>query len=128
MKRIVIVDDDASNVGLLQMLLELEGYETLACRTIAETETATPPQVDAFVIDCRLAKGSNGIELLQDIRAGKTAVPHHTTVIMVSGDARFADLSLDAGADRFLLKPYSPNELIITLKTLLTEKDQSGQI
>lgn len=127
MRTVIIVDDDATNVGLLQMLLELEGYTALACRTIEEAKTAVTPDVDAFVIDCRLAKGISGLTLLEEIRAGETAVSPHTTTLMVSGDARLQEKSLEAGADTFLLKPYSPNELTKTLNALLAKKEQSGQ-
>lgn len=119
MKTIVIVDDDSANMGLLQMLLEMEGHKALACRTIEEAKTAAEPGTHAFVIDCRLAKGASGIELLEDIRAGETAVPPPTAIIMVSGDARLEHPSLNAGANAFLLKPYSPSELIQTLHSLL---------
>jgi DNA-binding response OmpR family regulator len=127
MKTIVIVDDDSANMGLLQLLLEMEGHKALACRTIEEAKTAAEPDTNAFVVDCRLAKGVSGINLLEDIRAGETAVPPPTTVIMVSGDARLQEKSLEAGADAFLLKPYSPNELTKTLNALLAKKEQSGQ-
>lgn len=127
MRTVIIVDDDATNVGLLQMLLELEGYTVLACRTIEEAKTAVTPDVDAFVIDCRLAKGISGLTLLEEIRAGETAVSPHITTLMVSGDARLQEKSLEAGADTFLLKPYSPNELTKTLNALLAKKEQSGQ-
>lgn len=127
MKTIVLVDDDPSNIGLLQMLLELDGYEALACKNIAEAKIAAAREPDAFVIDCRLAKGASGITLLEEIRAGETAVSTATIILMVSGDARLEEQSLNAGADAFLLKPYSPNELSKTLNALLAQKEQSGQ-
>ncbi|MCZ7673678.1 MAG: hypothetical protein M5U34_44495 [Chloroflexi bacterium] len=46
--------------------------------------------------------------LLREIRAGETAVPPHTVVIMASGDHRLKAESLASGANRFMLKPLLP--------------------
>jgi CheY-like chemotaxis protein len=120
MNTIAIVDDDPANVGLLKMLFELDGYTTVGCSTIAEAKMISQ-NVNAFVVDCHLAKGASGISLLEQIRMGETAVSPTTAVIMVSGDARLEQPSLAAGANAFLHKPYSPAELMQTINTLLKQ-------
>ncbi len=126
MSAIVIVDDDATNIGLLKMLLELDGYVVMACKTIDEAKTAAAEGVDAFVIDCHLDKGSSGLTLLQDIRSGQTPADLNSITIMVSGDHRLEKEAMAAGANYFFLKPYSPSELTNRLQTLLSEKEHSG--
>lgn len=126
MKAIVIVDDDSTNISLLKMLLELDGYAVLACKNIEEAKTAAAQSIDAFVIDCHLAQGASGLSLLEDIRSGQTTAEANTTTIMVSGDHRLEADAMSAGADFFFLKPYSPNELTLKLQNLLSEKEHSG--
>lgn len=127
MKTIIVVDDDLTNTSLLQMLLEIEGYKVITCKNIAEALSAIEEEgADGFVVDCHLAGGISGLSLLRDIRAGETAVSANTVVIMASGDHRLEDESIDSGADRFLLKPYSPNELSSELSKLLAEREHSG--
>jgi DNA-binding response OmpR family regulator len=126
MKTIIIVDDDIINTTLLQMLLEIEGYQTVPCKNIEEGKAAAYNKADAFVIDCHLAGGASGLSLLRDIRMGKTAVSSNTVAIMASGDHRLEVESLESGADRFLLKPYSPNELSQELSKLLAKREHSG--
>ncbi len=122
MNTLIIVDDDATNVGLLKMLFELDGYTVLACKTIEEATTAAVSGADAFIIDCYLAQGMSGLNLLTDIRAGQTAVDSNVITIMVSGDHRLEKEALASGANAFFLKPYSPNELSKKLQILLSKK------
>ena len=126
MKTIIVVDDDLTNTSLLQMLLEIEGYQVNTCKNISEALVAANTGADGFVVDCHLAGGISGLSLLRDIRAGKTAVTPNTVVIMASGDHRIEKESLESGADRFLLKPYSPTELSSELSKLLAEREHSG--
>lgn len=126
MKTIIVVDDDLTNTSLLKMLLEIEGYHVVTCKNIGEAIIATSDGADGFVIDCHLAGGASGLSLLRDIRAGKTAVSANTVVIMASGDHRRQTESLESGADQFLLKPYSPNQLSSELSNLIAEREHSG--
>jgi two-component system chemotaxis response regulator CheY len=111
MSRIIVVDDDMSTGRLLKMLLEMEGYEVVTCATTAAAVSAADGGAEALIIDCYLANDENGLELLQDIRDGKTSLPSHVPVFMVSGDQRLKQRAETSGATAFLLKPYSPGDL-----------------
>jgi DNA-binding response OmpR family regulator len=126
MKTIIVVDDDLTSTRLLQMFLEIEGYKIITCHTIAEAKSAASDGADGFVVDCHLNKNVSGLNLLRAVRAGETAVPPNTVVIMASGDHRLEAESLESGADRFLLKPYSPTALSSELSKLLREREHSG--
>ncbi|PID84914.1 MAG: hypothetical protein CSA11_01070 [Chloroflexi bacterium] len=126
MKTVILVDDDMTNTSLMQMLLEFEGYRVIACRNVQEAKIAAADGADAFVIDCHLAGGISGLSLLRDIRAGETAVSPNTVVIMASGDSRLEVESLESEADRFLLKPFPPNDLSGELEKFIAEREHSG--
>ena len=120
MTQIVLVDDDITNIELIKMLLELDGFSVSACTDIEQaTATAQTTPVDAFIIDHNLSRTENGLDLLQSIRAGQTGVHKSTPVIMTSGVDRRSDEALAAGANTFLLKPYPPTTLTETLQMLL---------
>ena len=123
---IIVVDDDTTNTSLLQMFLEIEGYKVITCKNIEEAKTAAYDGADGFVIDCHLAGGISGLSLLRDIRSGVTAVSSNTVIIMASGDHRLEVESLESGADRFMLKPYSPTDLSGELANLLAKREHSG--
>ncbi|MBE2220571.1 MAG: response regulator transcription factor [Anaerolineae bacterium] len=126
MTTIIVVDDDLTNTSLLQMFLEIEGFQVMTCKNIEEAKTAVHDGADGFIVDCHLAGGVSGLSLLRDIRSGETAVATDTPVIMASGDHRLETESLESGANRFMLKPYSPTDLAGELSKLLAKREHSG--
>lgn len=120
MSKVIVVDDDFTNVGLIKMLLELDGFTVSACTDIEQAYQAATG-ADAFVIDINLSRGTNGLDLLRAIRAGQTAAQPNTVVIMSSGDYRRDTEALEAGANQFLLKPYPPQSLTEALSQFLSK-------
>lgn len=112
----MIVDDDRSMVKLLQTLLSLDGF------TVAHEARATfildairKEQPDVVLMDKNLAD-ADGLEILIQIRAD--AELKDVPVIIASGE----DVGYrckKAGANEFILKPYSPDYLSDTLKKVL---------
>jgi CheY-like chemotaxis protein len=121
-KHVLIVDDDYGSAHLIKMLLEMEGFVTTICMNNDEAVLRCQNGVDAFVIDLYLAKGQSGLDLLQAIRMGETRAAIQTPVVIVSGDVRREEEAMRAGADRFLLKPYSPFDLSKQLRTLIAKE------
>lgn len=119
MRTIILVDDDRSNTTLIKMLLEMDGFHVIACPGENQAISASLNGVDAFVIDCNLADGEDGVRLLQSIRGGQTPAPSDCPVIMTSGDDRRIGEAELAGATRFLLKPFSPSSLSDLLRSMI---------
>ncbi len=120
MTKIIVVDDDPTNAGLIKMLLELDGFQVTACSDEKEALAATQTETEAFVIDCNLARGASGIDILRKVRNGRTNAAQNTVVIMTSGDYRLETETLEEGANQFLLKPYSPDILSKAISKLTT--------
>lgn len=121
MTQIIVVDDDNTNSSLIKMLLELDGFSVETCEDQNKAENAASPHTKAFVIDCHLARGRSGLDLLRAIRAGETEAKKDTAVIITSGDYRQEEESLTSGANLFMLKPYPPNSLSERLTDLLAK-------
>jgi CheY-like chemotaxis protein len=120
MGTVILVDDDRTNTTLIKMLLELDGFRVIACPGESQALDASSNGVDVFIIDCNLAQGEDGIELLRAIRSGRTPAAFDCPVVMTSGDDRRSGEAELAGATRFLLKPFSPNSLSELLHTLMS--------
>ncbi len=120
MTKVLVVDDDFSTTNLLKMLLELEGFHVAAYSDATGALDELEDGVLAAIIDCYLGREATGIELLRAIRSHDDESVRQTPVIMVSGDHRLADVVIEEGADRFLLKPYSPRELTREIQALTT--------
>lgn len=119
MGSVILVDDDRTNITLIKRLLEIDGFDVVACPDAGQALAASKNGVDAFIIDCNLAKGDDGIALLKAIRKGDTPASLDCPVIMFSGDDRRSGEARRAGADRFLTKPFSLSTLSDLLRSLM---------
>lgn len=122
MAKVIVVDDDYGTTNLIRMLLEMEGYTVSTFTDTSNALEEAEEGVSAFIIDCYLGKDASGIDLLRAIRRHTAADVRRAPVIMVSGDQRLADKVVDEGADMFLLKPYSPNDLTREIQDLITTR------
>lgn len=119
MAKVLVVDDDTSTTTLLRLLLELEGFEVDTSTSVPQAVAAAAEEIATFIIDCKLANGESGIELLRTIRRGETAARLDAPAILVSGDPRLEPAALEAGADAFLVKPYAPSHLTEMVRELI---------
>lgn len=112
----MIVDDDRITVGLLQTLLELDGFEVvLAPSGATALESAAIDKPDAFLVDCHLAD-YDGTDFVRELRQNPEFA--HAPVIMTSGLDREEE-AIAAGANEFLIKPFEPSELVALLNQML---------
>src|SRR5205809_160320 len=117
MKKILIVEDDASITLGLEGALQSEGYETLTARTGPEglrLIRACPP--DLLILDVMLP-GMSGLELCKRLRDEGITTP----VIMLTAKAEENDkvLGLELGADDYVTKPFGVRELLARVKAHL---------
>jgi DNA-binding response OmpR family regulator len=114
--KVLIVEDDLPMTRLLQTLLSLEGFQAIATpRPEAIVSMANRERPDLVVMDLHLGQ-VNTLGILTQLKSDPTlkAIP----IIIVSGLEAEEDCER-AGADAFLLKPYSPSKLIEVIRTLV---------
>ena len=117
--RILVAEDDRDIADLIAHYLRRQGWEPhiVAAGDEAVAYAKRHP-VDIVVLDLMLP-GLSGLEVCRALRGDKTteAVP----IIMVTARAEETDriVGLDIGADDYLAKPFSPNELVARLRALI---------
>jgi DNA-binding response OmpR family regulator len=116
MTRILVVEDQRSLLRNLVRGLEEEGYEVLQAGSVGEARTALANGPEILVLDVMLPDGS-GVELLRQLRSEGFGQPILVLTARDSVDDRVT--GLDAGADDYLVKPFSFNELLARLRALL---------
>jgi len=120
--RILVVDDYAANVKLLQRNLQAAGYETVVAYDGEEAlEKIAAEKPDLVLLDIMMPK-IDGFEVCRRLRADEaTAV---IPVIMVTALKETEDRirGLEAGADDFISKPFDRGELLARVKSLLQVK------
>ncbi len=109
-KKIFICDDDSTIVDMLQMLLEMSGYDTIIeVNSINALEVIKTSRPDVILLDIWMPLLS-GDELIKIIRQEQELKDIFIISISASKDGK--DVALQAGANCFIAKPFDINELL----------------
>lgn len=122
--KVLVVEDDAQISRVLKLELEHEGYAVeTAADGLAGLEKALK-EPDLVILDLMLPK-LDGMEVCSRIRA-KSSVP----IIMLTAKDRIPDRvsGLDRGADDYLTKPFSIEELLARIRARLRERHPASNI
>ncbi|MCY7411611.1 MAG: response regulator transcription factor [Salinibacterium sp.] len=115
-RRVLVVEDDPTVREVAVSYLEAAGFIVSSTgdglAALAELDRLTP---DLVVLD-RMLPGIDGAEVCRRIRA-TTTVPIIMLTAMGSTEDRIA--GLEAGADDYLTKPFSPRELVLRVQSIL---------
>ena len=126
MARILVVEDDQDIAQLVGRYLDKAGFITeivSSGRDALTTIGARPP--DLVVLDLMLPQ-IDGLEICRAVRANRkvSAVP----IIMLTARGEESDriVGLELGADDYVAKPFSPNELVARVRALLRRAARGG--
>lgn len=123
MKKILIIEDDATLREELRLLLENGGYAPCVTTDFENAaDEAARIRPDLVLLDI-LLPDANGQSILRDIRS-RSDVP----VIMLTSRSTDADeiISRSSGADDYVTKPYNPALLLLRIETVLRRTGGRG--
>jgi DNA-binding response OmpR family regulator len=115
-KKILVVDDEATLVATLKYNLERESYEVItATNGASAVDVARSSRPDLIVLDLMLP-GMDGLEVCRVLRK-ETSVP----ILMLTAKDAEVDkvVGLEIGADDYVTKPFGMRELVARVKALL---------
>jgi len=124
MATVLLVDDDPKIRELLRLYVERDGHRTLdAANGEVAVTTALRARPDLVVLDVMLP-GLDGFEVAHRIRAASD-VP----ILMLTARSGDSDkvVGLDVGADDYVVKPFSPRELMARIRALLRRRRLDAQ-
>jgi two-component system phosphate regulon response regulator OmpR len=109
----LIVDDDAASARLMRDILELEGYRCTIAADAASARRALDDREYALALVDVMMPGESGLELAASLLREHP----NLAVVMVTGvdDRNIAQLAIDTGAYGYVVKPYAPNQLLVTV-------------
>ncbi len=121
---ILVCDDDAELRRLLATFLTDHGFAVIAVadgRELARHFRSGAP-VDLVILDIMLP-GQSGMEICRELR-----VTSHVPILMLTarGDETDRIVGLEMGADDYMSKPFSPNELLARVKAMLRRWRMAG--
>lgn len=122
-KTILIVDDEAPIRDMLRVALEMAEYNCLEAADAQNAHAIIIDQKPDLIILDWMMPGTSGMELARRLK--RDQLTSETPIIMLTakGEEDNKIQGLEAGADDYITKPFSPRELVARLKAVLRRTD-----
>jgi two-component system, OmpR family, phosphate regulon response regulator PhoB len=120
---VLIVEDEADLVTLVTYNLEKNDFRVVSAPDVASGKAkAERERPDLILLDWMLPDGT-GLDLCRELR--KSNLVHNTPIIMLTARGEEPDKvrGLNAGADDYVTKPFSPAELVARINAVLRRAD-----
>ncbi|MGB3299639.1 MAG: response regulator transcription factor [Phormidesmis sp.] len=123
---ILIVEDEAKIAELIQLYLSKEGFNCHICRdgntALDRFKTIQP---DLIILDLMLP-GLDGLEVCTRVRQQKGAKDPYIMMLTAKGEEIDRIIGLSTGADDYMVKPFSPRELVARVRAVLRRSLRQG--
>lgn len=118
-RRILVVEDEAPIREMLCFVLEQNGYQTMEAEDYASAIRQLIEPWPAVILLDWMLPGGTGLQFLRHLK--KEALTRDIPVLMLTAKTEEEDKvrGLDAGADDYIAKPFSPRELIARIKAVI---------
>ena len=122
---VLVVDDSQTIRDLIALNLELEGYDVVqaedafkALDYLALVESGSKPMPQLMLLDV-VMPGLDGVQLTARLKATRATADVPILIVSASAQRRDFELARGAGADGYLTKPFSPDELLLEVARLI---------
>lgn len=118
---VLLVDDDTSLVGLIEMYFEDRYNLTIAEDAIEAFKHLQNKIPDIILLDVMMPK-MNGLQLLKEIRKDDKFKTIPVILLTAKGTDQDAKIGLETGANRYITKPFDFDELFQVIETCLHQQ------
>jgi len=125
-ERVLVVDDEADIVALVTYHLVKAGYRVSTASSGTEALEAARRERPALIVLDLMLPGISGYEVIEQVRAGDDT--RNIAVLMLTARRDESDRiqGLSLGADDYLTKPFSPQELVLRVGAILRRLGAGG--
>lgn len=118
-RKVLIADDEANIVVSLQFLMKREGYEVIVARDGQQALDMIRAERPCLVLLDGMMPGLTGFEVCEAVRADEGL--RGTLIVMLTAKGRDTDVArgMGAGADAYIVKPFSTRDLGAKVRELL---------
>ena len=118
-ERVLVVDDEADIVALVAYHLAKAGYRVSTATNGTDALAAARAERPSLIVLDLMLPGLSGYEIIEELRAAETT--REIAVLMLTARREEADRvrGLTLGADDYLTKPFSPQELVLRVAAIL---------
>ncbi len=122
MAKILIVEDDPTTVQLIEFLLKKNNFEVLiAYNGVEALQIAKKEKLDLILMDVMMPK-MDGIEAIEKLKKDENTRDIPIIILSALGQEMDVMRGLQAGASSYIVKPFSPQELLTEINTKLAKK------
>ncbi|MBS98835.1 MAG: phosphate regulon transcriptional regulatory protein PhoB [Oceanospirillaceae bacterium] len=125
-KSVLIVDDEAPIREMIAVALEMAGYECLEAENAQQAHAMILDRKPDMVLLDWMMPGTSGIDLARRLRKDEVTADIPLIMLTAKTDEDNKIKGLDAGVDDYIIKPFSPRELVARLKAVLRRATPKG--
>lgn len=125
-KRILIIDDEPAIRDVIAAALEMAGYETLEAENAQQGHALIIDHKPDLVLIDWMMPNVSGIELARRLKRDPLTAEIPLIMLTAKSEEDHKITGLEAGADDYITKPFSPRELVARLKAVLRRTTPAG--
>ncbi|SEG83848.1 MULTISPECIES: phosphate regulon transcriptional regulator PhoB [Marinobacterium] len=125
-KRVLIVDDEAPIREMIAVALEMAGYECLEAENAQQAHALILDKKPDMVLLDWMMPGTSGVEFARRLRKDEVTADVPVIMLTAKTDEDNKVKGLEAGVDDYIIKPFSPRELVARLKAVLRRATPKG--
>jgi DNA-binding response OmpR family regulator len=119
---VLIADDDPDILELVALTLERDGYEVLQARSGEEALRLADEREPHLAVLDLMMPGMDGCEVTRRLRAAEGQRRLPILILTAFAEDRQAARALDAGADAYMKKPFSPRDLLAKASSMILDQ------
>ncbi|MCK8068981.1 phosphate regulon transcriptional regulator PhoB [Cobetia sp. 1CM21F] len=125
-KTVLIVDDESSIREMIAVALEMADYRVLEADNARDAHAIVVDEKPDLLLLDWMMPGTSGLELARRLKRDETTSELPIILLTAKGEEDNKIQGLEAGADDYITKPFSPRELVARLKAVLRRTTPKG--
>ncbi len=125
-KKILIVDDESSIREMIAVALEMAGFHCIEASNTQDALTMIIDESPQMILLDWMLPGASGIEFARRLKRDDRCDQIPIIMLTAKGEEDNKIQGLEAGADDYITKPFSPRELVARLKAVLRRSNANG--
>lgn len=125
-KTVLIVDDESSIREMIAVALEMADYRVLEADNAQDAHAIVVDEKPDLLLLDWMMPGTSGLELARRLKRDETTAEIPIILLTAKGEEDNKIQGLEAGADDYITKPFSPRELVARLKAVLRRTTPKG--
>ncbi|MHA6324935.1 response regulator transcription factor [Roseivivax sp. CAU 1753] len=118
-KRLLLIEDEPNIIEAISFILSRDGWHVKShCSGKDAAEVAHKERPDVVILDVMLP-GKSGYDVLREIRADPSLAGLPVMMLTARGQGKDRELAEQAGASRFMTKPFSNSEMLEAVRSLV---------